>query len=267
MMVLDFDGESLKILILILSFLFSNGLLMAGPKTVTLATLEWPPYIGKSLPKDGYVAEIVVEAFKRSGYQTDIQFFPWPRAVHMVETGNRDGLFPEYFSVDREKKCVFSHPFPGGPVGFYKRKDARISFNGNPQKELKKVLHGLRQYRFGVVRGYINIAEFDAATYLIKDEADSDESNIKKLHVKRIDLIFIDKLVANYIIKTKHFEMTPDLEFMEPALEQKSLHICFSKKSADYQRKLKAFNKGLKSIKADGTINRIMSKHKSAWIN
>jgi len=266
-MLLDFDGESLKILILILSFLFSTGVLMAGPKTVTLATLEWPPYIGTSLPHDGYVAEIVVEAFKRSGYQTDIQFFPWARAVHTIEVGSRDGLFPEYFSKDRAKQCVFSNPFLGGPVGFYKRKDTRISFNGNPQKELEKVLKGLRQYKFGVVRGYINIADFDAATYLTKIEADSDESNLKKLHVKRTDLIFIDKFVASYIIKTKHFEMLADLEFMEPPLEQKLLYICFSKQSAGYQEKLKAFNRGLRSIKSDGTIKKIIARHKSAWMN
>ena len=232
-----------------------------GGEPVKLATLVWEPYIGPDMPNQGYVYELVAAAFKKGGYNTDIQYFPWARAVHLTETGRQDALFPEYYDSNREEKYVFSDPFPGGPVGFYKRKDNPISFAVDPKKDIKTVLKGLKQYSFGVVRGYINTKEFDAADYLKKDEANGDEMNLVKLFNKRIDMIFIDRYVAAHIIVRKFPHYMDQLEFMEPPLEEKKLYVAFSKQAPDYRQKLKAFNTGLKALEQDGTLEKIMMAH------
>ncbi|RDH44786.1 hypothetical protein B9G39_15840 [Zooshikella ganghwensis] len=150
---------------------------------------------------------------------------------------------------------------PGGPVGFYKRRDRDIKFSSDPQKNLSKALQDLKEYKFGVVRGYINTKEFDDADYLKKEESISDNVNLKRLYKDRVQLIFIDKYVAQYIIATRYPWYSLELEFMNPALEIKELYIVFSKKAEDYQKKLALFNSGLKQIKEDGTMEEIMSKH------
>ncbi len=230
-------------------------------ENVTCATLEWAPYIGKTLPNKGYVHEITVTAFKRSGYSVKIIFYPWARAVYLVENGSIDVLLPEYYSKEREKTCVYSNPIPGGPVGLYKRKSLKVKWLSNPQKKQTKGLWDFRKYKFGVVRGYVNTEEFDKAKFILKEDVTNDELNIKKLYGNRIDFIFIDKFVAQYIIKTKYPHFKDELEFMEPPMELKPLYLTFSRKAKEFEAKLKAFNDSLARMKKDGTLKRIMQKH------
>lgn len=241
--------------------MFSPLSVGAVDKTVTLATLAWEPYVGPTLKNNGYLSEIIREAFKRVGYTTEILFFPWARAVITAEYGDVDGLFPEYLDEKRKAQFVFSDPFPGGPAGLYKRKDTIATYTVNPQINQTEALHGLEDFRFGVVRGYVNTAEFDAADFLKKEEVVSDELNLKKLYNRRIQFMFIDKYVAEYLIKHKFPEYEAELEFMQPALENKLLYIAFSKQAPGYLDKLAAFNAGLQQIQADGTLKMIMQQH------
>lgn len=245
-------------LFLLMIVVASSG---AAQETVRLATLEWEPYIGSRMRNNGYVAEVVVEAFKRVDYKTEIIFFPWARAVKMTESGQLDGVFPEYFNESRKENFVFSEPFPGGPVGLFKRKDSVAAYSVNPQINQVEALRGLQDSTFGVVRGYINTAEFDAATFLKKEEVVSDELNLTKLYHRRIQFIFIDKYVAEHLIKNNFPHYEAELEFMLPALEIKHFYIAFSKQAPDYQSKLKAFNSGLQQITQDGTLAKIMEQH------
>jgi len=249
-----------KVFLSILFCMVFSQFVFAG-QTVSLATLEWEPYIGPNMDNNGYVHEIVSESYKRAGIEVDIRFLPWARAVKTAETGKRDGLFPEYYDESRLKNFVFSESFPGGPVGLYKRKDNKISYVVDPQHKQTEALKALKQYRFGVVRGYVNTKEFDEATFLTKDIAKSDETNLKKLFKGRIDFIFIDKYVAKHIIVRKYPHFLSELEFMEPPLEVKPLYIAFSKKAKNYQEKLKAFNDGLKKLREEGMLDKILEKH------
>lgn len=253
----------MKRLIIIVLFLLMPVLSSAGmaQENVKFATLEWEPYIGPKMRDNGYVADIVSEAFKRVNYKSTITFFPWARALKMSESGDFDGVFPEYYSESRKEKFVFSNPIPGGPVGLYKRRDNAAVYLINPQINQTRALRSLQDYKFGIVRGYINTVEFDNAVFLKKEEATSDEINLKKLYNHRIQYIFIDKYVAEHLIKHKFPSYETELEFMLPALEIRLLYIAFSKQAKNYQEKLKAFNSGLQQITEDGTLTRIINKH------
>lgn len=61
---------------------------------------------------------------------------------------------PEYYSEDLKKDFILSAPFPEA-LGLFK-KDKNIQF---------KKIDDLKPYSIGVVRGYVNTAEFDAAAY------------------------------------------------------------------------------------------------------
>ena len=52
-----------------------------------------------------------------------------------------------------------------------------------------------------------------------------------------------------------------DLVFMDPPLEVKNLYLAFSRNATNYDVKLRAFNRGLEIIKADGTLQQIYEKH------
>jgi len=249
----------MKRLFTVLCVLLFSFSLFSQAKIVKLVTLDWPPYIGSEIkdgssmsPNFGYVADLVTQAYKKMGYEVIIDFRPWERALNESTSGIYDGLMPEYYSKERESDFVFSAAFPGGPVGFLQRKESKISF---------KTLKDLSKYTIGIVAGYINTTEFDNASYLKKEEAVDDETNIRKLIGKRIDLIFIDKYVAQFLIKSTFSESSALLEFIEPGLEVKPLYIAFSKKAKGYEQKMKDFNTGLAKLKDEGKIVAIMKAH------
>jgi ABC-type amino acid transport substrate-binding protein len=219
---------------------------------IKLATLDWPPYVGQGLPQYGFTTAIISEAFKRAGYEVKVEFMPWARVLQDTEAGKYDAAFPEYYSDERAAAFFMSDPFASGPLGFYKRKADKITYTK---------LEDLKPYRIGVVRGYINTPEFDAADYLQKDEANSDEQNLQKLFAGRIDLIVIDKFVAQYLIETSVPEAIGALEFMEPPLLDQSLYVIFPRGIAGSEEKLQAFNTALKTMREDGTLERILEEY------
>ena len=228
---------------------------------VNLSTCEWMPYTGKRINNNGYVHEIVNEVFKRSGIAVDIHFYPWARAYNTAKNGRSDGTFPVYYDESRLDYFVYSDSFPGGPVGLYKQKSLEITYAVDPRLDQTTALKALKQYRFGVVRGYINTKAFDNASFLKKEVANCDETNLKKLFGGRLDFIFIDKYVAKQIIANKYPHFEAKLEFMEPPFEVKSLSVAFSKKAKRYESKLKIFNAGLKQLKEENKLTSIMEKH------
>lgn len=184
-----------------------------------------------------------------SGYPVQFKFMPWARAVEKAREGVYDGYLPEYYSESLQKDFFVSDPFPGGPLGIFKRKADQISF---------RTLSDLKPYTIGVVRGYINTREFDEAAYLHKVVANNDIANFRMLVGKRIDLVVADKFVGTYLLRRDMPDREGDVEFMGPILEEKNLYLCISKKTINAESKIKAFNEGLKVIKENGKLASIL---------
>ncbi len=232
--------------------LLTFSTISAASETIRLATLDWEPYIGKTLRNNGYVGELIREAFKRSGYTVTMDFLPWARVVKMAKEGKYDGYFPEYPADNLNEAFLVSNPFPGGPLVFFKRKGETIQFSS---------LDSLKPYRIGVVRGYINEKNFDAATFLKKDEGTDDLTNLKKLLKKRIDLVVADQFVGSHLIQIHLPDDQDKIDVVDPPLELKDLILCIGKEISDAPKKMDAFNQGLDAIISDGTLNRILKSH------
>ena len=157
-------------------------------------------------------------------------------ALHLARTGAADGPTPEYFNTSRESEFKFSEPFPRGPLVLYKRRGDAISFSTDPCV-IRTRHFGRSRKRFGVVRGYLNTPVFDAAKYLIKEEASDDATNSRKLVYGRIDPVVIDRRAAEHLIRTSYPDYATKIEPMAPALAELSrLYIAFSRKVAAYGR-------------------------------
>jgi len=228
---------------------------------VRLATLDWEPYIGQKLPDQGYTAELIREAFRDQGWDVKIEFYPWARALHLARTGAVDGLMPEYVHRSRKSEFRSSFPFRGGPLVLYKRQGEIARFTADPATDTDRALSTIKGKRFGVVRGYLNTPAFDAATYLKKEEANDDATNLRKLVYKRIDFAVIDQRVAEYIIRTQYPDYVNKLEPMQPPLAENPLYIAFSLKSARHEQAMTAFNRGLTNMQKDGRLEALYKKY------
>ena len=45
---------------------------------------SWEPYYSETLPNGGVVTEIVRRAFEISGYQIEVTWLPWARAINLT---------------------------------------------------------------------------------------------------------------------------------------------------------------------------------------
>jgi polar amino acid transport system substrate-binding protein len=237
------------VLLVTLIFFFMMGAPQA--ETLKIATTDWEPYVGKALKDEGFNAQIVTEAFKRAGYTVKIDFMQWDKAIEDATKGTYDAVFPEYYSKDRAKDFIYSNFFSNSLLVFYKRKSSNITY---------KTLKDLTPYKIGVVKGYINTEEFDKASYLNTVEVETDEENLRRLIKGEFDLIVIDKLVAQYLIKTKISEASGKLDSIEPPLIIHPLFVVFPKRLPASEKRAKEFNKAYESMEKDGSIKPIMVK-------
>lgn len=232
----------------------SGACLIAAPAqaadTVYLVTTAYPPYYGPDLSKNGVITQIVTEALKRGGYTLKVDWLPWARALHDAEEGRADGAMGIWHSKEREQYFVYSSAMAPNQIGFFKRADSSIGF---------KALSELKPYKIGVVRGYANPKAFDVAK-LTTEEAGDDEANLRKLGAGRIDLVLIDKGVALYLIDTKLREFKGKLVWLDPSVDKLPMYVGFSRKAPGYEKKLAAFNKGLKEMEADGTLAKLIGQ-------
>ncbi|GFM37635.1 substrate-binding periplasmic protein [Desulfovibrio psychrotolerans] len=220
-----------------------------SPSTLRFATLEWPPYISRELPGNGYVAHLLNEVFGAAGYRVELVFLPWQRAINALSDTSFAGYVPEYFDKTiSEKQCLFSEGFPGGPLALVHRTGRSIAL---------APLEEMRHLRFGVVAGYVNFREFDDADYLFKDDAPDDMHNIRKLLAGRIDVIIGDAMVIQYLYRTHIAPGGNDLTILRPYLEDKPLHLCVNPRHPDAEVVQKVFAKGLETLRRNGRLQQL----------
>jgi polar amino acid transport system substrate-binding protein len=219
--------------------------------TLRFATLEWPPYISSELPGLGYVADVLRETFLPAGYNVELVFLPWKRALSYMSRGDIAGYLPEYYDpAAAETQCTYSDPFPGGPLAFMHRTADPVLFTS---------VENLRPYRTGVVAGYINFKEFDNAQYLQKDTSPDDLTNLRKLLLNRVDIIIGDPLTVMYLYRTHISEKGSELGIQQPYIENKTLHVCFNKAYSQFETVLPLFNSRLKELERSGRLEELHS--------
>lgn len=244
----------LKLLGLGLLFMAGVGVGAQAAEKVRLTSLEWPPYSGDSLPEKGASIAVAKAAFAAMGYELEVKFFPWSRAVAMAKSApGYVGYLPEYYSVDVGKEFLFSDPIGSGPLGLAEPVAAPVSWSSVPD---------LSKYRVGVVQDYVNTDEFDklvAAKKIKADTATDDKTNLLKLAGGRLDVAVIDRNVMNYLLAK-----TPELaaakakvKFNGKLLEDKKLYVCF-RKTPEGTAMAKVFNDGLKKINVDAIVKKYL---------
>ena len=98
-------------------------------KTIKIAAIDWCPQICIDQKQKGYVVDLVNEIYRDSGYQLDIEYLPWSRAIKYVSSGKADAL------LSPAKAEAPDLLYPEQAVGaqtmcFYTRADSGWSYQG-----------------------------------------------------------------------------------------------------------------------------------------
>lgn len=247
-------------LILLLLMLFSipsYALVTEQPQTIKkqnfrLTTAIYPPYNYYDEQVKGLNVEIIKAAFSAVNYQVTVDILPFGRALLYAKQGKYDGV-TLWHSKQRMQWFEFSQPFTQSELIFFKRKSLSVNY-GN--------FADISPYTIGTVQKYAYPKSFTQNTQLSLAKVLTDEQNIKKLVLGRIDLALIDKRMAQFIMQ-KHYPKQRATFDSAGTLTNEDYYLAVSKNTDNYLEKLAAFNQGLAIIQANGTLAKITKKYDS----
>lgn len=241
-------------------------------KQLKLATLDWPPYISKDICRQGWVLQSTIALLHHVNYGAVVTFYPWARALNVVESGKADILFPEYLIEPQAPSDVFSgtlrldhltlsEAFGLGPVAFIKRRNYDLTHYTD--------LNSLVNEHIGVVRGYQNTPEFDSmmdkGSFKIVQARD-DRHNLMLLLNNRVNLIVGDPQVIMADVKssgqsTAEKKVILDkISVVEPLISMNGLFYAVSKQSQYGKTLVVDLNRAINVFKKQGIFGRIKYK-------
>lgn len=235
------------------SLLESQASYAASVKELTMASLDWPPYVSSELKNQGYVTVLVKKIFQEAGYDVKLTFMPWTRVLNDVERGKIDIVASAYPNPERDRKFYISKPYTRAVLGFFKMKNKTINYTK---------IDDLKPYIIGVGRGYAHTPEFDSADYLKKEEVEKVEQNFLKLIAGRIHLAAGDRANGYFVLSKllaettdpKKKEALGEIEFVSPPLIDFTLHVLVSRKIPNAKTYVKNFDEALARLIARGEI-------------
>jgi polar amino acid transport system substrate-binding protein len=219
--------------------------------SVSVTTLEWPPYTSAELPKGGATTEVVRQAFVAAGLETEVKVLPWKRAISDAKDDDSIAAYYPGYHCHHVEGFVPSEPIGTGTLGFAENVNAPVEW-----KSIDDI--GEQKLKVGTVLGYANTDEFDAKAgtgWVRSVPATDDATNLRKLELQRIDMAVIDKLVMSYLLATEPTLKTAKdvLRFNSKTLDEKTLYLCF--RDTEAGRALRdRFNSGLAKIDVDSIV-------------
>ncbi|MCW7753148.1 transporter substrate-binding domain-containing protein [Desulfobotulus sp. H1] len=210
--------------------------------TLVIANGEWIPYQGETLREGGPMTRIVTEAFKRQGWEVEYLYLPWAQGLSMTEKVNADATMLYSYNEQRGTKFFYSDPVLQLDTVVFYNLNKPLQWE-NPADLKGLTLGGVEKYDYGFVR------EEDG--YRIRRSASS-ESNHRRLADGRLDGTMDEVLVGMKILRENNLQHR--ISFHPTPIKRTDYHLIVSKEHPRATIILETFNKGLASLKEDGTF-------------
>ncbi len=212
----------------------------AQENEILVSSGEFAPYSGKSLNEKGIATQIVLAAFKHSmpEHQLNIKFLPWKRSIDYVRREQVKVSYPYFKSEQRAKEFYFSEPL-------YISKGLAYG-NAVTQTHKSPVPEGVVCLPPGFAIG--SIAELVDEYKLTLVRPNYLVQCFQLLYKQRVDYVFSNKNVAEYLINNKLIPR-PQKLFPLPFFQSESgLHLITAKTNKNKQL-MEKFNEGLRELK------------------
>lgn len=226
--------------------------LNANAEPIQLATGEWAPYTSESFENYGFITEIISQVLKSMNVEPSYHFYPWRRCYKKTVTGEIWATFPYAYTKDRAEEVFFSDPiFDSKTKLFFYKKNADYRY---------ETLDDLKQYRIGGVLGYFYENDFKKsgieATYY-HTELDA----LKNLQLGVIDLLPLNMLVAENLIKKNYPDVIHHFGTLEKSFAIDNLHLIVSKKHKNAHLWIEKFNAELARFKQTNQYRMLLQEY------
>jgi len=249
------------IFIFITSLLFASNL---SARQLIFVTLDNPPV--EYLSNDQVIGrniDVVLEACRRLQQTCTITLVPWKRGLLMVKDGSADGIIDAAFNPERAEYIFYPKEELQTEEWYaFKQTGSRITLDGDFSNTSEIRLGTTQGFHYG---GSIQKA-IDQQLFKSIETVYSNELNILKLTGGRFDMFIGVKSSTFYLARQMGYDdkivivkkTGTDQDFL---LSASKTYVGFSKKSMNLEF-TDEFSLMLKSMKADGTIQKIDGKYR-----
>jgi len=224
-------------------FLILLAPLLAFSSTASVVHLvsgpDYAPLVNDQDASGGITTDLIRRALASQGYEIQVSFQPWARGAQNTKTGVFDGTFPYAKSPTREEDFLFSDPFYTSPMRLFVRKDRH--YKTSAQLHDKRICSPL---------GYdhTKLSEFMEKNHLSLVQPVNLEACFEMLHLGRIEGVPLLEHVGWNIIG-KQDKYRDEFTTIESHVKTAKYFLMVGKSNPRAQEILKAFNRGLKSIR------------------
>ncbi|MFD2207253.1 substrate-binding periplasmic protein [Kiloniella antarctica] len=230
--------------------LFKLSLADTTLRSVKMACSPFPPFKIENTEtgEKGIDIDIMLEIFALSGRKVEYSFYPWKRAVKLVETGKADGLCGCSYHPDRENTFKYSDIVGQHSQGVFLADGVEL--------EKFDSVSDLQGLSLATVRGYTihkELAEAGVKTH----KASGDDELLLMLENKRVDAIYTYRDI--FLHNLSRSGKSTEVNYKE--LVSKAYYFCFSNVPADMDEIVDEVNKGLRTIRYNGTYDNIWKNY------
>lgn len=241
-----------RVLIWALCLLLGFPAAMASAEEqLVVVTENYPPYEMNPPVNDlrGFDYEVVVEAFSRMGFQADIRFLPWKRALNEARQGRAAGILTCAYDDERAKFILFSEPISSFTEGLYVRRD-----HAGPDIQALKDVVGQPVASMAGYESLKNLKDIGADPVEVR----TTDAGLLMLRAGRFDYLMAGKETTDFLIREKALQD----EFRFLPLQTENFYFCFSRAYPGVEDLVTKFNRSLAEMRSDGTYDAIHAKYR-----
>lgn len=223
-----------------------------APTAIEAPALSWvagdlPPFAwqGQQGP-EGYAYDLARLMAERLGRRDSVVFFPWARAVRMVELGEAGGVFPLARTPDREHKFRWLILLMHVSYSFVGRADERV-----------RGLAALRTARIGVLRGSPIIRNLQAERFSHIIEAKDYRDLLRMLRGGMLTAIYAGAPMLNAAIELNGYTRSEFLTLASLGEADLYMGVSLRMAEAEVERWLWAYQQ----LVADGSVARLHQRY------
>ncbi len=242
----------MKRIFILLLLLYNTSSYSAAGQIVTMVTDEWPPYYGSEMYQQGPVTEIAREVLKQLGYQFELSFTPWKRAVASSKSGQYHAVLGGYYNKQRAEHFWYSQTIASSDI---------VLFTHFENKSAASNISALSNKRVCVINGYFYGDEFKNNKLIERVNSNSLLHCFERLIAKRVDYLAANRLVGLDLLNNALVEYKDEIVALPLILSQEQIYILWSKQYPDNFNLNVLFNKKLKQLTETGEIKYIWQQH------
>ncbi len=224
-------------------------------KKLVMAANEWPPFIGRSLPGQGFSVELVGKVLKLAGYEVTMAFAPWRKVMKGMEQGKFDISVAAWSNASRQKQLTFSN-------AYYHNQLVVVS--------AQHTVNTIEEFQAMLASGHQTLSLMEDYAYdnLIPKGAKIKYHQhyrplLRKLASKELDMALLDGDVARHFLHSLS-SVKSHLQVPTNAIHSKSLHITMLNQHPAAQEVIRDFNRWLEVYLASEEYQALLIKFKLA---